>query len=556
VIANHILTLAGKTASVAAAVCLSAFCTRPAQDESERLLDILDGELASADKYVEEKYERIRFLEDMRSRLDMSDEQLLGINDRLYEEYFSFQFDSAQYYLNANLLLARRLGDRAHETGTFVKQALLYTTAGMYLEARDVLAPLDTLSMSEGQMVDYRATLQRFYREFREYSKHPDMVRDATRKQQYYRNRMLEAYREDSGEYLSLLVDAAMDGGEMERADSINGILLSRNSPSTHNYAMHAYNQALISYALGRDDFRDWYVRSAIADVRSATKDNASLASLARQLFVDEHDIGRAFNYVRASMDDAIFYNAKLRPWQIAQFMPVIEQTYLKRAATARRTQWILTLVILLFAGYAFIMFRRARHFAAQIAAKNEQIGSINEGLRRKNEELQRLNVSVSEANAVKEEYIGLLLAMCSDYIEKMLKMQRRIGRRIAEGSAKMLEKELSPTELMDVEVRDFYNMFDGAFLRLYPDFVEEFNSLLRDDERIVPPSGDMLNTELRIFALIRLGIDDSSKIAALLRYSVNTIYNYRAKVKNKAKCEREEFEDRIKTIGSFKSTF
>ncbi len=382
------------------------------------------------------------------------------------------------------------------------------------------------------------------------------MVWDAILRQQYYRNRLFEAYGENSREYLSLMVDVAMDEGEMRRADSVNAILLARHSPSTQQYAMHAYNQALISYALGRDDFSDWYVRSAIADVRSATKDNASLASLARQLFMDEHDISRAFNYVRASMDDAIFYNAKLRPWQIAQFMPVIEQTYLRRATTARRTQWILTLVILLFAGYALIMFRRARLYASQIGSKNDQIGSINDGLRRKNEELQRLNVSVSEANGVKEEYIALLLSMCSDYIEKMLKMQRRIGRRIGEGNSKMLEKELSPTALMDVEVRDFYNMFDGAFLRLYPDFVEEFNSLLRDDERIIPPSGEELNTELRIFALIRLGIDDSSKIAALLRYSVNTIYNYRAKVKNKAKCQRQEFEDRIKTIGSFKSTF
>lgn len=109
-------------------------------------------------------------------------------------------------------------------------------------------------------------------------------------------------------------------------------------------------------------------------------------------------------------------------------------------------------------------------------------------------------------------------------------------------------------TALMDAELEDFYNMFDGAFLRLYPDFVEEFNSLLKDEERIVLHKGEMLNTELRIFALIRLGISDSSKIAALLRYSVNTIYNYRAKVKNRAKSGREDFEDRIRTIGSFKS--
>ncbi len=515
-----------------AACGLLVCCSRPTSSGSgsEALLEVLDSELAQSEKYVDQRRERIQLLQDMRGRLDMTPGQLFEINDRLCDEYLSFQFDSVQYYLNANLRLAHQLGDRARRTETFVRLGMLYTTAGMYLEAREVLAPLDTLSMSPAQLVEYHATQQRFYREFKEYSVHPDMARDAIARQQYYRARLFEAYPPDSQEYLSLAVETAMDRGEMTLADSVNHILLERHSPSSHSYAMHAYNQALISYALGRGDFCDWYIHSAIADVRSATKDNASLASLARQLFVDERDLNRAFNYVRVSMDDAIFYNAKLRPWQIAQFMPLIEQTYFRRALAARRTQWILSGVILLFAGYALVLFWRARRYATEIS--------------RKNEELRRLGVSVAEANAVKEQYIALLLGMCSEYIEKMLRMQRRFGRRIDEAA------------LIDVEMRDFYNMFDGAFLRLYPDFVEEFNSLLHPEERIEPPSGEMLTTELRIFALIRLGIDDSSQIAALLRYSVNTIYNYRAKVKNRARCERQEFEDRIKTIGSFKSTF
>ncbi len=529
-------------------------CVAPEAGD-RKLLDTLDRELASGEKYVEERYRRIELLEEMRDRLDVSDEQLFQINFKLCDEYASFQFDGAQRCLVDNLSLARRLGDTEREYETAIRLGLLYTTAGMYLEAQEVLAPLDTLAMSPARMVDYMATRQRFYREFREYSKDPDMVGEATRMQHYYRQRLFEAYGEGSQEWLELAVETAMGEGEMTRADALNAILLARQSPSSHRYAMYAYNQAMIDYALGRGDFCDWYVRSAIADVRSATKDCASLASLARQMFDDGQDINRAFNYVRVSMDDAIFYNAKLRPWQIAQFMPVIERSYFRRAQAARRTQWILTGVILLFAGYAFIMFRRARSFASQIGSKNDRIEQINADLHRKNGELQRLNIDVVESNAVKEEYIGLLLAMCSEYIEKMLRMQRRIERRLGADSAKMLEKELSATALMDVEMRDFYNMFDSAFLRLYPDFIEEFNSLLHDDQRIVPPSDEMLDTELRIFALIRLGIDDSSKIAALLRYSPNTIYNYRAKVKNKAKGPRQEFEDRIKTIGSFKST-
>jgi hypothetical protein len=525
------------------------------ESSDKELLDTLDRELVQGGQYVDERLSRIGLLEGMRERLDVSDEQLFQINILLYDEYSSFQFDGAQQCLVDNLSLAERLGNKARATDASIRLGMLYTTAGMYLEAREVLDPLDTLAMSPSQKVGYMNTQQRFYREFREYSVHPEMVAEAIRLQQYYRTRLFELYDKGSQEWLALAVESAMGAEDMARADSLNAILLASHSTSSHNYAMYAYNQALIEYSLGRGNFRDWYVRSAIADIRSATKDNASLASLARQLFLDGENVDRAFKYVKASMDDAIFYNGKLRPWQIAQFMPVIEQSYLQQAEVARRTQWILIGVLLLFAGYAFVMFRRERRFASQIGAKNDRIEQINTDLQRKNDELQRLNKNVLEANAVKEEYIGLLLAMCSEYIEKMLKMQRKISRRFADGDVKSLEKELSASKLMDAEMRDFYNMFDSAFLRLYPDFIEEFNSLLQDDQRIVPPTGEMLDTELRIFALIRLGIDDSSKIATLLRYSPNTIYNYRAKVKNKAKGPRDEFEDKILTIGSFKSS-
>jgi hypothetical protein len=529
-------------------------CASPEASDRE-LLDTLDRELARSGHYVEERQRRIELLKEMRQGEGVSNEQLFELNFRLYDEYSSFQFDGAQSSLVENLSLAESMGNSERATDASIRLGMLYTTAGMYLEAQAVLTPLDTLAMSPSQKLEYEKTQQRFYREFREYSVHPDMVSEATRLQQYYRARLFETYGRESQEWLTLAVETAIGGGDMLRADSLNAILLAGHSPSSHLYAMYAYNQALIDYALERDDFRDWYVRSAIADIRSATKDNASLASLARQLFLDGENVDRAFKYVKASMDDAIFYNAKLRPWQIAQFMPVIEQAYLQRADVARRTQWILIGVLLLFAGYVAVMWRRTRNFATQIGAKNDRIEQINSDLHRKNAEQQRLTGEVIEANAVKEEYIGLLLAMCSDYIEKMLKMQRKISRRLADGDAKSLERELSASKLMDAEMKDFYNMFDSAFLRLYPDFIEEFNSLLQDDRQIVPPTGEMLDTELRIFALIRLGIDDSSKIATLLRYSPNTIYNYRAKVKNKAKGPREEFEDKIRTIGSFKST-
>lgn len=533
----------------------------PHPESFERLLKNLDSELRIGNKYVEARYRRIRFLLDMKTGIEASREQEYQLNRKLYDEYFPFKFDSALYYLTDNLRLAETLGDKRRSSETLVELGLLYTTSGMYLEAREVLTrQIDTQSMSRDQLNHYYWVQQRFYRDFHEYSKHSEMTETATRKLNFYRSRLFETLDPDSEEYLSLRVSQALDNRQMELADSINRILLARHTPESHPYAMHAYNQALIGYALGRDDFGEWYTRSAISDVMTATKDNASIASLARLLF-EEQDIERAFRYILISMDDAIFYNAKLRPWQIAQIMPIIEKSYTKHNLSTQRTQRLMTLligiaavIILLFALYAYVMFRRARRAAVEIHRKNTQISTINEELSQMNARLRELNTSIAEANGVKEEYIGLLLSMCSNYIEKMLGLQRNVKRKLSAGKGSELQKELSSSALMDAELEDFYNMFDSAFLRLYPDFVEEFNSLLKDDERILLHKGEMLNTELRIFALIRLGITDSSKIAALLRYSVNTIYNYRAKVKNKARGGRDDFEDMIKTIGSFKS--
>lgn len=543
-------------------ILTGGFCLAgPHEAGFERLLKNLDGELRNSNKYIEARYRRIRFLLDMKEGIGASREQRYQINRKLYDEYFPFKFDSALYFLTDNLELAHDLGDKRRSAETLVELGLLYTTSGMYLEAREVLThQIDTQSMSREQMTHYYWVQQRFYRDFHEYSKHSEMAETAIRKLEFYRARLFETLDPDSEECLSLRVGQALDDRQMELADSINAILLARHTPDSHPYAMHAYNQALIDYALGRDTFGEWYTRSATADVMTATKDNASIASLARLLF-EEQDVERAFRYILISMDDAIFYNAKLRPWQIAQIMPVIEKSYTRHNQAAQRTQRLMILVIslssvilLLFAVYAYVMFRRARRAAREIHRKNTQISSINEELSQMNARLRDLNTSIAEANGVKEEYIGLLLSMCSNYIEKLLSLQRNVKRKLSAGKGSELQKELSSTALMDAELEDFYNMFDSAFLRLYPDFVEEFNSLLKDDERIVLHKGEMLNTELRIFALIRLGITDSSKIAALLRYSVNTIYNYRAKVKNKARCGREDFEDMIQTIGSFKS--
>lgn len=167
------------------------------------------------------------------------------------------------------------------------------------------------------------------------------------------------------------------------------------------------------------------------------------------------------------------------------------------------------------------------------------------------NKQLQSLNSELSEANLIKEEYIAHFLSICSLYIDKMDNYRKQISKRITLGQVAELLKISKSSDIIDNELKDFYLNFDNTFLHLYPRFVQDFNNLLNEEERIILKKGESLNTELRIFALIRLGIDDSSKIANLLRYSVNTIYNYRAKVKNKALGNRDNFEEEVRKIGT-----
>jgi len=233
-------------------------------------------------------------------------------------------------------------------------------------------------------------------------------------------------------------------------------------------------------------------------------------------------EIKRAFKYTQASLNDAVFYNAKLRPWQIAMSLPAIENAYNEERAGHERRVYllmglILSLAILVSVGIfkVFSMYKRQKKDKKEIEEMNKQINAA----------LQELSM----ANAAKEEYIGLFLSMCSKYIDKLRKF--------------MSMKEI------DAELENFYKTFDNAFLQLYPDFVDKFNSLLKPEARIELKKDELLNTELRIFALIKLGITQSSHIATLLRYSVNTIYNYRAQIKNAALDGKEDFEDKIKKI-------
>lgn len=563
-------------ATIAVALMLLAPTSLRAQEQE---LIKLDHALDISQTYIDTHNAYILELNTLLGDSSLSLQRRYDVLCSLYEAYRSFQFDKAIETLYERESVARQLGNDSLLDDVDLDRAQLYSMAGMFLESHQVLDNnIDTLRLNKRQLIRYYDVQQRFYSNFSDYTSDAHTRDQSFDMRSYYRNRILELSDPTDEIYQQMVVANHIECGEYEAAERVNLEILSKYQPHEHEYAMFAYDQARICEQLERRaDMKMWLARSAMADICSATKDHASLCSLA-QLLITENDIDRAFRYVTISLNDALFYNAKLRPWQISAIIPEIEGAYAdkqrqnllrqeehqrilednqrileeKEEHSRQQARIISILAVALFIICVFLVISllRSRKAARKIHNMNERIGNTNTELQELNTKLASVNSDLREANAVKEEYIALFLSMCSDYIEKITSLRRNVRRKISQGKVEELDKELSSSSYLDEELNSFYEMFDNAFLSLYPNFVEEFNAMLKPDAHIELKRGERLNTELRIFALIRLGITDSSRIAALLRYSVNTIYNYRARTKNNALVDRDTFEERIKTIG------
>lgn len=506
---------------VAAILCSCLFARAYVIKDDLRRLDMV---LEKSSDFISTKESRISSLEKMLDVPGNTMEQKYGLLEMIYEEYYPYKYDMARVVLDRmeEIAVSQKLPGR--RTDIVLERANLLCTAGLFLEAKSVIdLQLDTLHLTPSQSVAYYNVMQRYCGDYREFSSIAlETRRELSAQQAWYRNRILDLLQPEDGQYRQTLMSLLLGEGRYQEALNIESSLASSCRNTDHEYALFTYFMGLLCYETGNiDDAIHWYVESAICDVSNAVKDNASIFSLAK-LLIDQGEEKRAFRYTQAALDDALFYNARLRPFQIAAALPEIQKAYdARRDAQARNNTHYFVLILVLSLAIiaaltAVIRFNAKRQETRQQLSEAER-------------ELREAVLKLQEANSAKEEYLGLFLSMCSSYLDKL---RKHIGR-----------------SEMDEELKVFYNTFDNAFLHLYPDFVTDFNSLLREEERIILKSDEILNTELRIFALIRLGITQSSHIASLLRYSVNTIYNYRAQVKKLAIGDVETFEERVRNL-------
>lgn len=296
---------------------------------------------------------------------------------------------------------------------------------------------------------------------------------------------------------------------------------------------------------------------SAIADIKNATRETASLQSLALIQY-DEKNLADAFKFTQSAFDDVVSSGIHFRAMEIYKFYSIINTAYQADQAKSKSnletflisTSIILFLLILLVI-CIFIQMKKILKIKRALAQSNEELLRLNDKLNNMNSQLNDTNNQLCEISNVKEHYIAEFFDVCFSYINKMEKYQNMLYKIAINKYYEELIKKLKSSALIDEELNALYTRFDKVFLNLYPTFVSDFNALLKEDEQIVLKPGALLSRELRIYALLRLGITDSGRIANFLRCSTSTVYNYRTKMRNKAAVDRDEFENEIMKISS-----
>ena len=541
------------TLIISALFCLRAEAQKIDLDsaftELDRAIKLSPEYVAKKQEGIDHLKEKLAAANELRTRFRISHE--------LYEEYLAFSNDSALSYISRCADLARQAGSTALVGECLSEMAFQYSNTGMYDEAAYTLQQVDSTALDRTGRAAFAHAYNHLYSELAYYS-HEEPLRQQYRQlARHYEKELLAEADSNSLWVLQRKEMTYMDEGHTEQSLAFNNQWLKQVKPGSHPYALTTFYRYL-EYSLRGDSLQMmyWLTESAVSDVRNAIMDQGSMWELAN-LLMAQGDIDRAYRYISFAANCATRFGTRLRSWQLSPILTAIDTKYQQyHEHSKQRTRVFLAVLALLSLGLAFSLYdmwrqhKKLRAAHAQVHEQNTQLSTLNYQLSTLNHQLSTTNDYLSEANSVKEEYVGHFMRLCSMYIDKMDAFRKRVNKMVKNREYEDLYQLTRSQEFRDKELEDLYVSFDSAFLNLFPNFVSDFNALLQPEERITLEEKDRLNTSLRIFALIRLGIDDSSKIADFLNYSVNTIYNYRARIKNGALGDREKFEQQVREIG------
>lgn len=537
----------------------------------DSLYRVLDVAIDSSSIYKKHKLDAINILEKQYAAV-RNDQDKYQFALSLYHEYVAFVNDSALNYIQVCMECAERMGRKDLQTQSELALAYQLADTGFYPEAEIHFKAISKDQLTNDMVITYLKGMNHLYGEMGYYS-HDKKLRDQFfSKSVAFRDSLLQILPEDSYGYNALKSVELNNQGKTDEALKCSDKWMKLAKPGSRDYATMSFYRSEIYRNMGDAEMeRYWLIMSALTDIRQAIMDQAALWSLANSLMNEEGNLDRAYKYMDFSWECISYFSTHMRSWLVTPILTRINDKYKQNLHQANTNLiWTIVAISFLIIGLLVLLFyvsKKRRQLAVirnelknandelgqlnhQLSAKNHDLSEANQRLSDINEQLRQAIIHLNDSNRVKDEYIGKFLSVCSDYIDKLDNYRIKVNRKLKAGQQADVLRMTSSEQLREDELAELFNHFDDIFLRLFPTFIDDFNALLRPGEEIVPTEKNHLNTDLRIFALIRLGIEESSKIAEFLRYSPNSIYAYRARIKNKAAGNRDEFEKLVKEIG------
>lgn len=529
---------------------LSASIFDTTETRKDSLFLVLDQVIRDKEVYAETKMKNIFSLSDkLHNALTLEDK--FFIYGQLFEEYKDFQMDSALVIANKRAEIAREINLPQFTFFSDMDYVNVMIVTGMYKEALDLLDKQDRSKfISKDQFSNMYHLYHSLYLVMADYSFF-DKEKDIYKEKEYqYKDSILSILDPSNLGYKLVEISKYQAEGNTKQVYSLSQEIYINNKDNYHFIGMLMYAMAEAYNSEGRTDMVEYFLTlSAINDLRSGVREYLSLPELAILVY-NKGDVDRAYKYMKCSLEDAILCQARLRTLQMSDTLPIINTAYELKMKEEKQRLVIVIVVVIVLVIALIISFLYLYVKLKELARARKRLKLMNTELKSVNQNLKDLNEDLLESNYVKEEYIGYVFNLCSMYIDKIDNFRKKINRKIQGGQVDELYQQTSSSSFVNEEIKDFYKSFDEIFLNLYPTFISEFNNLLREEERIYPKANELLTPEMRIYALVRLGIDDSQRIAEFLHYSPQTIYNYRLKMRNKSYLSKEELYISIKNIG------
>lgn len=519
---------------------LLCFCNLVFCEADDHILQRLDECLKASSKYDEVKQTEIKKLH-QKANIAKSPSERYKSYIHLYEAYQSYKYDSASVYADKALYEAKAMENKDYVMEATCAKVFCLLSAGLYKEAFDEIGGADISNVSTPYKYKYYFIKWRLLADIADYCHAEPYMSNYIKQSRVLVDTLHRYVSPNSMEWNYLEGMQLMKERKCEESELYFRQVLKDKNITMHERAISTSCIGWLHKLRGNEKEALYYLaEAAICDIKSSTKETTALREVGTLLYA-KGDVDHAIVYVQKALDDANFYDARQRKIEIGNVLPIIQQSRYKDMRSQRNVMLlciVMACVLLIVLAASTVLIKK------QVKKQKLAKRTIEE----RNRKLEETNIQLAEANKIKTEYIGKSFYTSAGYFEKLEKLYKSIDRKLATRQYDDLRRTLSERSLAE-ERKSMYVDFDETFLRLFPNFVEKYNELFAEKDRKSVSDNMGLSNEMRIFALIRLGITDSERIAHFLDYSVNTINTYKTRVKNKSIVNNEEFEQRIMEI-------